>query len=412
MIVKKVKYKPTTKPKAWRIGDLVDYIRNPHDVNPLEKIEHSGSREFFSTTHASQKMEMIGLANESVHSRMPVAHWIFSWKEDEQPTPEQVEELVDIFLERMGLVGHQVIYGLHYNTENYHVHIAVNRTHPETCKVIQPHKGFDIEVGHKIVAEIEHRQGWSREENGRYRVDESGRVVPVPRPESGPKPRAEALDFEAHTGEKSAQRIAQERGHAVIKNAASWPELHQKLAATGLRFVKKGSGALIVVGDIPVKASSVDRAFSMGSLCKRLGDFEPGDYADEPEPIAPEPVSAAHAEGWREYRAERDKALAEQPESQHPARITELKTRHKLERKRLARRLAGNPLPVINRARHGLAVKQRGERRALAAQRPRTGQRRQSFKAWLKFSVNQSYLNFSIIIGNSTHPFDNNLRAL
>ena len=383
MIVKKVKFKQTTKPKAWQIGDLVDYIRNPRDANPLEKIEHGGSRNFLSATHAGQKKEMIGLADDSVHSRMPVSHWIFSWKENEQPTPEQVDELVDIFLERMGLVGHQVIYGLHHNTENYHVHIAVNRMNPESGKVVQPHKGFDIEAAHKIVAEIEHRQGWSREENGRYRVDEAGRIALVPQPESGPKLKSEALDFEAHTGEKSAQRIAQERGHAIIKNAISWPELHRKLAAVGLRFEKKGSGALIIVGDIPVKASSVDRAFSMGNLCKRLGEFVAGEYG-EPEPIAPEPVSAAHAEDWREYRAEWDKALAKQPEPQQQAAVSELKTRHKLERKRLARRLAGNALPIINHARHGLAEKQRMERRALAAQRPRIGRRRPSFKAWLK----------------------------
>ena len=71
MIVKKVKFKQTSKPKAWQIGDLVDYIRNPRDTNPLEKIEHSGGREFFSATHEGQKKEMIGLACDSVHSRMP-----------------------------------------------------------------------------------------------------------------------------------------------------------------------------------------------------------------------------------------------------------------------------------------------------------------------------------------------------
>jgi len=122
----------------------------------------------------------------------------------------------------------------------------------------------------------------------------------------------------------------------------------------------------------------------MGNLCKRLGEFEPGDYVGEPEPIAPEAVSPDHTQDWREYRAERDKALAEQSDSQYQDARTKLKTQHKLERKRLARRLAGNPLPVINRARHGLAVQQRTERRALAAERPRFGQRRQSFKAWLK----------------------------
>ncbi|MCL2123715.1 MAG: relaxase/mobilization nuclease domain-containing protein [Desulfovibrionaceae bacterium] len=383
MIVKKVKYKKTTKPKSWQIGDLVDYIRSPRDSNPLEKIEHSGSREFFSTNHVGQKKEMIGLAEDSVHSKMPVSHWIFSWQENEQPTPDQVEELVDIFLERMELSGHQTMYGLHYNTENYHVHIAVNRMSRETGKVVQPHKGFDIEAAHKIVAEIEYRQGWAREENGRYMMDDSGRIVRAPRPERGPSPTAKALDFEAYTGEKSAQRVAQERGYAIITHAVSWPELHQKLAAAGLRFEKKGSGALIIVGDIPVKASSVDRAFSMGNLCKRLGEFIPGEYG-EPELVAPEPVSSAHVEDWKEYRAERDNTLATQSDAQYLSARMELKTRHKLERKRLARRLPGHSLSVINHARHGLAMQQREERRALAASRPRSGLQRQSFKSWLK----------------------------
>jgi hypothetical protein len=218
-------------------------------------------------------------------------------------------------------------------------------------------------------------------------VDESGRVVPAPRPEKEPKPKAEALDYEAITGDKSAQRIAQERGHAIIQNAGSWPELHQKLAAVGLRFEKKGSGAIIFVGETAVKASSVDRAFSMGKLCKRLGEFVPGDYAGETEPampkIGPEPVSPAHLEDWKEYRAECEKTPAQQPDSPQPTIQAELKRRHKLERKRLARRLAGKNLSVINHARHGLAMKQREERRAATVPRPRPGRRRQSFKAWL-----------------------------
>ncbi len=309
MIVKKVKYSPDSKPKPTelQIRDLVDYIRSPRDTNPIEKIEYSGSRGFITDTHAGQRKEMIALATESAHSRMPVSHWIFSWKENEQPTPDQVDELVDIFLERMELAGHQTIYGLHYNTENYHVHIAVNRMNPETGRVVQPHKGFDIEAGHRIVAEIEYKQGWSREENGRYTLDDTGRIIRAPRTEQGPKPKAPALDFEARTGDKSAQRIAQERGHGIIQSAKTWGELHEGLRKAGLRFEKKGSGAIIFVGEIAVKASSVDRAFSMGKLCKRLGDFVPGDYDDEtaeavmPQ-IAPEPVSPVHEEDWREYR--------------------------------------------------------------------------------------------------------------
>lgn len=62
------------------------------------------------------------------------------------------------------------------------------------------------------------------------------------------KPKQPTLDFECATGEKSVQRIAQERGHTIIQNAQSWPELHEGLAAVDLRFAKKGSGAIIFLG--------------------------------------------------------------------------------------------------------------------------------------------------------------------
>lgn len=68
MIVKKVKYTNTDKPKVWQIGDLVDYIRYPHNTNAQEKIAHAGSRNFFTTTYTGQKVEMIALAEESIHS--------------------------------------------------------------------------------------------------------------------------------------------------------------------------------------------------------------------------------------------------------------------------------------------------------------------------------------------------------
>jgi len=123
---------------------------------------------------------MISLASESIQSKMPVTHWIMSWQENEQPSHERIEEAVSVFLERMGLVGHQAIYSLHGNTANLHLHIAVNRTHPDTLKVIQPHKGFDIEEAHRIVALLERKQGWASESFPRYMVNGQGEIVRRP----------------------------------------------------------------------------------------------------------------------------------------------------------------------------------------------------------------------------------------
>ena len=263
MVVKKIKNQQTAKRRAWQISDLVDYIRYPHDRNPQEKVEYAGGRNFWSASHRGQREEMVSLANESSHSRMPVQHWVFSWQEGEQPTRKQVEEVVDVFLERMGLEGHQTVYGLHFDTDNYHLHIAVNRMNEQTRKVIQPHKGFDIEEAHKIIAIIEKRQGWGCQENARYEAMEDGTIVRKKKTKTVSTPKSEALDFENATGEKSAQRIVQERGHSIIAEASTWSELHRKLEDQGLRFEKKGSGAIIWVGETAVKASSVDRQFSI-----------------------------------------------------------------------------------------------------------------------------------------------------
>ena len=382
MIVKKIKNTKTDKPKTWQIGDLVDYIRFPHNKKPQEKIECAGGRNFLSSTHVGQKAEMIALARESSHSRMPVSHWILSWQEGEQPTREQVEEVVDLFLEKMELTEHQTVYGLHYDTDNYHLHIAVNRMNPETGKVVLPFNGLDICEAHKIVAVVEHKQGWASEENSLYAVLEDGELARR-RTAREIKPKQAALDFEHATGEKSAQRIAQERGHGIIKNAKSWAELHEKLAGVGLRFEKKGSGAIIFVGDIAVKASSVDRAFSMGKLCKRLGDFEKGTYPDDMGKVAPEPVSSVNLEEWKAYQ----KAFAGEADKAGTAENAELarmKEQHRMKRERALSRLARYGLPVLNIARHCLMVQQRTERRSLRSGRKKARGGKPRFEAWLR----------------------------
>ncbi len=388
MIVKKLKRTSFKKSKSTMIGGLVDYILASHDDEGRDKLAFAGSRNFLTTTVAAQKREMISLAEESIQSKMPVTHWILSWQENEQPTREQVDEAVSLFLRGMGLAEHQTIYALHKNTGNYHMHIVVNRTHPYTQKVIQPHRGFDIEAAHKIVAAIEHRQGWASQMNARYRVNEQGHVVKNLQRREQVKPKSKAEDFESATGGKSAQRIAQERGRVIIQNASCWEELHAGLDAVGLRFSRKGSGAVIFVGDTAVKASSVDRNFSMSRLCKRLGEFKPGYYSQRTfSKPTPEPVSHVCREEWQEYQKERQR-LAEE---QYHARVKREEERETLERRQKERReaatvrLASHGLSVLNIARHFLKEQEREEKATLRdrqsqAEKP---ERLPRFKHWL-----------------------------
>ena len=386
MIVKKIKSKKCSKSKARQIADLVDYIRQPKGGHGAEKVEHSGSRNFLASRHEGQRLEMIALATESIHSRMPVSHYVFSWRADEQPTAAQVDELVDIFLRELGLAGCQTVYGLHWNTDNYHVHIAVNRMHPVTMKVIDPNNGFDIEAAHKVVALVEHRQGWAPEAHARYAVDERGQVVPRPR-RRGHKLIQAAREVECATGEKSAQRVAHERGHKILATAETWAELHARLAEVGLRFERKGSGAIIFVGDVAVKASSVDKAFSLGKLQKRLGEFVAGDYAETMPAPRPEPVSPINQKLWRKYQEDcAALAASEKPEesAELDAALTRKKKEQRQEQATLHERFQGYPRCILNIARHFLKRQQRKELRQLRRELPkRKPPRRPRFEDWL-----------------------------
>jgi hypothetical protein len=384
MILKKLKRTSFKKSKTVMIRALVDYILAATDEGGNEKTMYAGAKNLLGRTPDGWKAEMISLASESIQSKMPVTHWIMSWQENEQPSHEQIEDAVDVFLERMGLAGHQVIYSLHGNSANLHLHIAVNRTNPDTLKVIQPHRGFDIEEAHRIVALLEHRQGWASESRPRYKVNEQGEIV---RRQSKPvsKPRNEAANFESATGEKSAQRVAQERGHAVILNAKTWVELHAGLASAGLRFEKKGSGAIVFVGDTAVKASSVDRNFSLGKLCKRLGDFDPGSYAPEMKTPKPEPVSDIALEEWREYRNLRAELAENRRMAQRRATdaLLQARVRQREERAAATNSLARHGIHILNIARHFLKVKQREELARLRADPPAPRKRLKIFKRWL-----------------------------
>jgi hypothetical protein len=386
MILKKMKRRCFKKPKAVMIGGLLDYILQPTDDRGIEKLAYYGAKNFITDTPKAQKVEMLSLASESIRSPMPVTHWIMSWQENELPSREQIDEAVDVFLQKMELEGHQVVYALHKNSAHHHVHIVVNRTNPDTLKVIQPHRGFDIEEAHRIVAYLVHKQGWAAEKNARYRVNQDGEIVRNQRKEIV-KPRPGATDFEHATGEKSAQRIAQEKGHGIIKNAKSWTELHEGLEKAGLRFETKGSGAVVFVGDIAVKSSSIDRNFGLSKLCKRLGDFEPGQYAPEMKTLEPEPVSSVLREKWSEYRELREQAQEERRERKRrgAAVIARAKAEQRRHRQSATASLSRYGLSILNIARHFLKVQQREELQRLREDLPKPPKPLRRFMGWLGF---------------------------
>jgi hypothetical protein len=390
MIVKKVPNPKKSASKAQRIGQLTSYVRSPESESPQEKCLYAGARGFMMDDPKSQTAEMIALSQEAVRSKDTINHYVLSWREGEQPSPEQVEEAVSIFMDELGWKDHQAIYGLHSDTDNIHLHIVINRVHPETLKIVEKNRGFDIELAHKAIARIEHAQGWQREQNGRYQVLENGELGRAPYdPEKPRQPDQKKRDMENRTGEKSAHRIAIEDGAAIIKQAQTWEQLHRELAAKGMRYEKTGSGATVFVGDVGVKASDVDRNASLAKMQKRLGEYQPAPQRQQVAPREPEPIKP-DVPGWKDYITGRKAHYAEKNADKLAQDKRQEQERKQLAEQQKARRdelMRGNwkgKGEVLNAMRSVIAAEQAAEKAALKEKHPQKEreQHRQRFRPY------------------------------
>ncbi len=407
MIGKKIRNPKKSASKTERITALLGYVRTPEHEDKTEKCVYSGARGFLSDTDAGQLTEMLALAHEAPRSRDPISHYVLSWREDEHPTGQQIERAVDIVLAELGMEGHQVVYALHADTNHDHVHVVVNRVDPESGRVTK--QGLDIEALHRAVARIEREQGWQHCGNARYTVREDGTLEKRGAQEGerregrqgeqradrerheepgGPSMSDGARAEERRTGGQSAERLAQERAAPVIARARSWAELHQGLTEIGMRYERKGSGAIVWVGEHPVKASKVARGASLSALTKRLGPFQPAtveqaanakrQVKERPEPPHTDPIvaeyRAARAEWYRERRAQRT-ALR----SRHGTEYRAMVTRHREERGELAAAHLRGDAALVGRSllaqrdaaeRAATRERQRKERQRLAGHYP------------------------------------------
>jgi hypothetical protein len=372
VIVKKVatSQKAGPKSKAANVRALADYIAGPGAGGDGEKVEHRGALNLLNIDHDGQVQEMIDLAETAKRSPQPVQHWILSWRENEQPTNAQADEAVRLFLGEMGLADHQAIYALHRNTNIWHLHVAVNRVNPETEKLVTVNKGFDHEIAHRAIARIEQRQRWEPAPHPLYDVRPDGEIERVrPRGQGERQPSARARDFEERAGERSAERIAIEDAAPLVRRARDWRELHAALAAKGMRFEKKGSGALVRVGDQPVKASAAGRDCSMSALQKRLGEYIPGPTGAQspanPRPLEPaSPLVKRYTEERRKHYQERA-AGREQNIDKQSEELRRVADRHGQERANIFRGSWKGKGALLNALRSTLAARQAAEKAAL-----------------------------------------------
>ena len=394
---------PKTHSSFRALNDYISGKSERRSAEKEEKIAYTDCLNLLSVETATSEMESLAFMNK--RCKDPVMHLLLSWRENETPTKTQVREAVEITLDELNLSQCQVLYSLHQNTDNLHLHICVNRIDPETHKAITPAGGWTRRAMERAARRIEAAQGWQVEENTWSEVNEHGEIVQKSR--STETTTSQAIrDKENLTGEQSAARKAQDILKNAVESISSWNELHALMHKNGMEYRKKGSGAVIQVGEVMIKASAVSRNFTLNKLEKKFGAYRPPREGMKPniaviEKISsPQPLSPINDnERWREFIAARNEHFENKKQIREELDITQMRERrmlkdnHREERAELFRSLRGRGLGrgYINRqssllaARHAVETATQKQEHNVEREKLRQASSiLQSYESWLR----------------------------
>ncbi|WP_074206681.1 TraI/MobA(P) family conjugative relaxase [Pseudomonas aeruginosa] len=293
-------------------------------------------------------------------------HFVYSFPPGEQPDLETLHAIEDALCAAIGLDEHQRVSAVHIDTDNLHVHVAINKVHPTGLQNIEPYYDqFRLMEACELL-EVEH--GLQRTFHGleakQRRQNRDIELLPAKVPEQrdslfrkhlrnayglsiSEPPEAKTLNglrklsdtrlqkqsadkaepvrigakvasVEAQSGIETLTGYAARELAPAIRQATSWQELHDAAAEHGLEVRQRGAGLVIGEPDLGIwaKASNVGRDLSMKALTDRLGPFQPSERQAEAkanrkryEPRPRRPDNPTTAGLFNQYQRERQAAI-------------------------------------------------------------------------------------------------------
>jgi len=248
-------------------------------------------------------------------------HLIISFQQDERPDLAVLRDIEDQLCAAIGLGEHQRISAIHEDTENLHIHVAINKVHPVTLRTIEPYRDMPKLMEACVALEIQH--GLQRDNHG-VRFDKEKDKGLEQKGRGGGRDEK----MEAYAGRESlkswiAEHAAMALGEAG-RTAGSWNELHKRMADFGLNLVPRGAGFVVAAEGrrAAVKASDVSPDLAFKALTQRLGSFQaPGADIGETEPSQAYEAKPVHeltrSEAlFKVYQAERASAVEARTKAQ------------------------------------------------------------------------------------------------
>jgi methyl coenzyme M reductase gamma subunit len=235
---------------------LVSYITDEQDKT--ERLGHIAVTNCQASTMQAVISEV--LATQRLNTRATgdkTYHLMVAFPPGESPNAEVLMNIEERICAALGYEEHQRVSAVHHDTDHLHLHIAINKIHPERYTMHEPFQSYRTLAEICTKLEIEH---------GLQKVNhKSGRILSEGR----------ATDMEHHSGIESLITWIRRECLEEIRGAQSWSELHQVMNENGLDLLERANGLVIVAeGGTAVKASTVARELSKPKLAARLGPFE------------------------------------------------------------------------------------------------------------------------------------------
>ncbi|HAX4346208.1 TPA: relaxase/mobilization nuclease domain-containing protein [Escherichia coli] len=293
-------------------------------------------------------------------------HFVYSFPPGEQPDLETLHAIEDELCAAIGLDEHQRVSAVHIDTDNLHVHVAINKVHPTGLQNIEPYydqfrlmeacERLEVEHGlqrtfHGLEAKQRHQNrdiellpekapeqrdslfrdhlrnaydlsiseppeaktlnGLRKLSDTRLQKQSADKAEPV-------RIGAKVASVEAQSGIETLTGYAARELAPAMRQATSWQELHDAAAEHGLEVRQRGAGLVIGEPDLGIwaKASNVGRDLSMKTLTDRLGLFQPSERQAEAkanrkryEPRPRRPDNPTTAGLFNQYQRERQAAI-------------------------------------------------------------------------------------------------------
>lgn len=229
-----------------------------------EKIEFKEAHNL-AGDHKDHYVRMMEDTASMSKAEKPVYHVSLSYSPEDNPSREMMVEDANQVLEKLGLGDHQAVFVAHKDTDHRHLHMMINRVHPEKGRAWNTF-GDRYKI-RSIAKEIEIQRGYEETRlkdpnrhyeltNGEYRQFQEhgfGKKMPL-------KAKVEFYDLDK-----------------MFDQAQGWEQLRMQLSEIGCQIKRKGRGGVLQDRETgqTIKLSRIDsdlgRNQSLGRLERRFG---------------------------------------------------------------------------------------------------------------------------------------------